>query len=275
VDYFLVTFTLPPALRPTAWAHQRPVYDALLRTAWQCVAQFARNDRRLGVEIGATAVLHTHNRRRDYHPHVHLLVPAGGLDRNHTLWRRKDGYLFNGRNLAQVFRAKLLAALRAIALPLPARLPHKWVAHCRRVGRGQKALDYLARYLYRGVLSERDILGCHNGQVSFRYTEAKSRCTKVRTLPGADFLWLLLQHVLPKGFHRARDYGLLHPRRQHLLKRVQCLLQVKLPPSAPTQRPPLLCPHCGAPLRILGTCLPSSSVRVLTPPIPATRGVTM
>jgi hypothetical protein len=146
----------------------------MLRTAWQCLAQFARNDPVLGVQIGASAVLHTHNRRRAYHPPVHLLVPAGGVDSNRTLWRRKDTYLFNGRNLAAVFRAKLLAALRASGLTLPPRLPPQWVANCHRVGQGQKALDYLARYLYRGVLSERDILGCHDGQVSFRYTEAKS-----------------------------------------------------------------------------------------------------
>lgn len=275
VDYFLVTFTLPAALRSTAWAHQRPLYDAMLRSAWQCLAQFARNERRLGVEIGASAVLHTHNRRRDYHPHVHLLVPAGGLDPKQKLWRRKERYLFNARNLARVFRAKLLTALHALGLPLPARLPQQWVAHCRRVGGGQKALDYLARYLYRGVLSERDILGCHDGQVSFRYTEAKSRRRRVRTLPGAEFLWLLLQHVLPKGFRRARDYGLLHPRRQSLLKRVQCLLQVKLPLSAPPERPPLLCPHCAAPMRILGTCLPCTSPRPLYSPTQAALGASM
>jgi hypothetical protein len=275
VDYLLVTFTLPYALRPTAWAHQRVVYDAMLRTAWQCLAQFARNDPALGVQIGASAVLHTHNRRRDYHPHVHLLVPAGGVDSHRTLWRRKDTYLFNGRNLAAVFRAKLLAALRASGLTLPPGLPPKWVANCRRVGQGQKALDYLARYLYRGVLSERDILGCHDGQVSFRYTEAKSHRTRVRTLPGAEFLWLLLQHVLPKGFRRARDYGLLHPKRKNLLKRVQCLLQVALTPCALPERAPLCCPRCGAPLRIIGTSLPSGSLRTFTLPDQAARGVPM
>lgn len=234
VDYFLVTFTVPRTLRALAFAHQRQVYNAMLQCAWQCLAQFARNDAALGVDIGATAVLHTHTRRRDYHPHVHLVVPAGGIDQKHHLWRRKDGYLFNGRNLAKVFRAKLLAALNAAGLNLPTNIEPRWVVDCRKVGRGDKALGYLGRYLYRGVLSERDIVACRDGQVSFRYTESKTGEKKVRTLPGADFLWLLLQHVLPKGFRRARDYGLLHHKRKGLLKRVQYLLRVKLTPPTVT-----------------------------------------
>lgn len=275
VDYFLVTFTLPHTLRPLAWAHQRQVYDAILRCAWQCLAQFASRDRALGVEIGATAVLHTHNRRRDYHPHVHLVVPAGGVDPKHHLWRRKDRYLFNERNLATVFRGKLLATLNATGLDLPTAVATRWIAHCRHVGRGDKALGYLGRYLYRGVLSERDIVGCHNGQVSFRYTESKTGRTVIRTLPGADFLALLLQHVLPKGFRRARDYGLLHPKRKGLLKRVQCLLQVKLAPSAPPRRPAIRCPHCGAPMRILGTRVPATHAGAFNPPIQTTGALPM
>lgn len=265
VDYFMVTFTLPHELRPLAWGHQRRVYDALFGCAWQCLARFALNDSALAVEVGATAVLHTHNRRRDYHPHVHLVVPAGGVDRKHRLWRRKDGYLFNAFNLARVFRAKLLAALREAGLALTDRLPQRWVVDCRQVGRGEQALGYLARYLYRGVLSASDILGCRDGQVSFRYTESKTGRTQIRTLPGADFLWLLLQHVLPRGFRRAREYGLLHPRRKGLLQRVQLLLDVKLNPVPPTKRPAISCPHCGAPMRIIATGLPARRAGALRP----------
>ncbi|MDP1708833.1 MAG: transposase [Gammaproteobacteria bacterium] len=245
VDYYMVTFTLPAELRPLARQHPRAVYAALLRCAWLTLARFGRNDPKLAVELGATAVLHTHNRRRDLHPHVHLVVPAGGVNAAGTLWRKKTSkYLFNSKNLAAVFRATLLAALRAADLTLPD-TPDLWVAHCTRVGNGDSTLIYLSRYLYRGVLGERDILSCDGDQVRFRYTDAKTRETYTRTLHGADFLWLLLQHVLPPRFRRTREFGLLHPRRATLLKRVQLLLHVTpKPPEPPPPRAPLRCPHC-------------------------------
>lgn len=261
VDYFLVTFTLPAPLRGLARAHPRRVYDALLRCAWATVAQFGRNQARLAVDLGATAVLHTHSRTRDYHPHVHLLVPAGGVNRTSGLWRSTSRYLFKAGNLAQVFRAKLLAALREAGLSVPAGLPDTWVADCTRVGQGEQALGYLARYLYRGVLSERDLLDGDDGQVRFRYRDSATGHSRIRRMDGADFLILLLQHVLPKGFHRVRQFGLLHPKRKALLARVQCLLRVRLPPIAASARPGLRCPTCGAPMRVIATRLSPGQAR--------------
>ena len=145
VDHFLVTFTLPAALRPVARCHPRAVYDALMRCAWQTLRDFARNDRRLGAQIGATAVLHTHSRSRDYHPHVHQLVPAGGVDLRTGHWRSKSRYLLKSGALAEVFRAKLLQTLREAGLKLPVDLPATWVADCSRVGNGAKAVGDLAR----------------------------------------------------------------------------------------------------------------------------------
>jgi hypothetical protein len=262
----MVTFTLPAQLRPLARACPETVFDALMRCAWDTLRTFARNDRRLAGEIGASAVLHTHSRRRDFHPHVHLLVPAGSLDSRSGLWRSKAKYLFREECLAKVFRARLLAMLRDAGLCLPKHLPEEWMVDCRRVGRGEKAIGYLARYLYRGVLSERDLLGWDDtGKVSFRYRESETGARKVRSLPGVDFLALLLQHVLPKGFHRVRDYGLLHPKRGALLRRIQLMLQVRLPnpPSEnhETRQSIWRCPHCGGPLRIIATRLAPQRTR--------------
>jgi hypothetical protein len=143
--------------------------------------------------MGAHAVLHTHSRRLDYHPHVHFIVPAGALDPKHRLWRRKNGtYLFHQGNLAKVFRAKWFQALNDQGLRVNATVPKDWVVDCTHVGRGDKALTYLGKYLYRGVLQEKNILRCENGQVTFRYTE-NTGTINTRTLPGAEFLWLLLQ----------------------------------------------------------------------------------
>jgi len=133
---------------------------------------------------------------------------------------------------------------------MPSRLPEQWVVDCRRVGRGQPALEYLSRYLYRGVIAERDILADRDGQVTFRYIESTTGTQRTRTLPGAQFLWLILQHVLPKGFRRVRDYGFLHGNARKLLGLVQLILFVKLPFPSISERPRLACPSCGGTMHV-------------------------
>ena len=163
--------------------------------------------------------------------------------------------LFNHKALAKVFRAKLLAAIEAAGLTPPASYPKAWVVDCKSVGSGEKALVYLGRYLYRGVISEKNIVACQNGQVTFRFVNAKTGKTERRTLPGATFLWMVLQHVLPKGFRRARNFGFLHPNCKRLIALLHLLL--KFDPSqalAPLkQRPPIACPCCGAAMIIVKT----------------------
>ena len=255
VDYFMITFTLPAQMRALAWHHQRLIYDLLMKIAWETLAQFGLNDTKLKGQLGATAVLHTHSRKLDYHPHVHLVAPAGALDRQHRLWRHKVGkYLFNQHNLGKVYRAKWLQALKDHDLTVNARLPRKWVVHCKRVGSGEQAITYLGKYLYRGVLSEHNILAMDNGKVTFRYTDNRGT-PQTRTLPGADFLWLLLQHVLPKGFRRSRDYGFLHSNCKAMIRLLQLIFHVAVPVLKQTVRAPIICPHCGAVMRIIATRL--------------------
>lgn len=261
-SYFLITFTLPAELRALAWRHQRTLYALLFECAWATLHSFSQNDKSLQGRPGAIAVLHTHSRRLEYHPHVHLAMPAAALDVAKGLWRTKTRsakgghYLFNHKALAKVFRAKLLAALAREGLPAPAGYPAKWVVDCKHVGNGDQALVYLGRYLYRGVIQEKDILACENGQVRFRYRDSQSGKTAVRTVSGADFLRLILQHVLPKGFRRARNYGFLHPNSKRLIALLQAVLKVAptVPPSTP--RPALVCPCCGAPMRVVKRRIP-------------------
>ena len=203
--YFLITFTLPQELRALVGSHQRLVYGLLMQCAWDTLAQFSRNHRQLKGSAGAVGVLHTHSRRLEFHPHVHLAMPGAAFDAEHGLWRslrktNKDGcYLFNHKALAAVFRGKLLAALNAQGLTVPLCLPERWVVDCKSVGNGEKALVYLGRYLYRGVIQERDILRCADSQVTFRYRDSASGKNTTRTVSGAHFLWLVLQHVKPQG----------------------------------------------------------------------------
>lgn len=268
--YFLITFTLPAELRGLAWSHQQTVYGALMQCAWDTLAQFSRNHRQLKGTAGAVGVLHTHSRRLEFHPHVHLAMPGAAFDAKHGLWRslrktNKGGYyLFNHKALAAVFRGKLLAALNAQGLTVPVCLPEHWVVDCKSVGNGQKALVYLGRYLYRGVIQEGDIMRCADGQVTFRYRDSDTGKNTTRTVNGAHFLWLVLQHVLPKGFRRSRNFGLLHPNCKHR-QRLR-LLRMGLKPSAmatgtpgmqpsaqPTlsDRPKLQCLCCGSAMVIV------------------------
>ncbi len=249
VNYFMVTFTLPYELRQWAWHHQRSVYSVLFETTVETLNTFACNDKQLRGKLGMTAVLHTNNRRQDYHPHVHLIVPAGSFHARSSNWHTKTGdYLFNEFNLAKVFRAKFLAALKKKGIQCPNSLPEKWVAQCQHVGCGKPALKYLARYLYRGVINENNIIRHEQGKVSFRYKESKTKTWKIRTEPAIKFLWLILQHVLPKGFRRARDYGFLHCLAKQTLLRIQLLLKVSLEPPGPILKKPHLCPCCGSPM---------------------------
>lgn len=257
VEYFMVTFTLPYELRALAKANQRIVYALLFECAVATLKAFGRNDQGLAAELAMTAVLHTHTRRLDYHPHLHMIVPAGGVNTRRNEWRKLKGkYLFNGFQLAAVFRGKLLFALQQAGLAIPA-TPKKWVVHCDRVGHGLPALQYLSRYLYRGVIRNQQIL-CDDGEsVTFQYQDSDTKKRMTRRLRGEDFIALVLQHTLPKGFRRARDYGFLHGNAKRLLQRVQWLLQVVMPTLNARQRPPFLCQQCQAPMVVVGFTAPS------------------
>lgn len=269
-NYFLLTFTLPAELRGLAWAHQAMLYDMLIRSAWQTVQSFSRNNRQLQGTPGAIAVLHTHSRQLAYHPHVHLVMPAATLDGVQKCWRTKRAgpakkrYLFSHKALAKVFRAKLLAGIEAAGLTLPRRHPTTWVVDCKAVGGGEKALIYLGRYLYRGVIREQDILSCADGQVCFRYRDARSGKMEQRTVSGARFLWLVFQHVLPKGFRRARNFGFLHPNSKRLIALLQVVLKCVPAPVVLTPRPVMCCPCCGGKMVVMRTRLPS---RAASPPL--------
>lgn len=254
VDYFMVTITVPAQLRGLFWANQRIAYDMLLKTAWQTIDSFARRDPQLRGRTGAHAVLHTHARNLDYHPHVHLIVPAGAVNQRNRRWqykRKKNKVLFWAANLSRVFRAKWFAAMRQAALQCQETLPEAWVVHCKKVGRGEQALVYLGRYLYRGVLPEKNIISDRDGKVSFSYVDNKGK-RQIRTLAGGDFLWLLLKHVLPRRFRRVRDFGLLHGNAKRLIQLLQLSLHMRVPlPTPIPPRPEVLCDRCGQAMTIL------------------------
>jgi hypothetical protein len=251
-NYFMVTFTLPAQIRPLAYANPKQVYNALFQTALSTLSTFAHNHPQLQGQIGACAVLHTHARKLNYHPHVHVIVPAIAVNPARKQFRRLKGdYLFKGSNLAEVFRARMLEQLNQMKLDIPAAMPAQWNVNCVFVGKGLPALEYLSRYLYRGVISERDIVHYDQDTVTFRYREANSGIFRLQTLPIADFLWRIVMQVLPKGFRRVRDYGFLHANASSRLLLLQLLMNESVSPGTGNERPatPFICQRCRQPMR--------------------------
>jgi len=252
----MITFTLPKELRQLAFSHQRVVYSLFFQCVWETLNTFSLNDQTLQGTPGVVAVLHTHSRRLDFHPHVHTIMPAGALDKKHSLWRQKSGkYLFHHKALAKVFRAKMLDAIQKSELSLPRAYPQEWVVDCKKVGLGDQAFVYLGRYLYRGVIQEKDILRCTDTEVTFRYKDSKTKTYKTRTLPGIEFIRLILHHVLPRRFRRAREYGLLHPNSKNLIKKLHYLLKFHVTPwkTRLTPRAPITCSGCGGIMKVVQT----------------------
>lgn len=261
VDYFMVTFTLPAELRGVAQARPKRVYDAMFQAASGTLKSFGLNHQ-LQVQLGLCAVLHTHSRKLDYHPHLHVIVPGGGIDVKRRQWKNFQGrYLFNAQQLATVYRARLLQALAQAGIDLPRGIRDQWVVDCRNVGNGAPALEYLSRYLYRGVIHNHQIDACdpETGTVSFHYTDAQTQRRAERVLPIVEFLWLLLQHVLPPGYHRVREYGFVHANARAMLRLVQWVLRVIV--TAPIRpKPILLCGHCHSPMRVTRIVFPRRPV---------------
>ena len=264
-QYYLITFTLPKQLRDLAWRNQKIIYSLMFACVQDVLQTFTGNDKKLGGTAGFTAILHTHSRALDYHPHIHVVMPGASINRKTGLWRVKSpGYLFDHKALAIVFRAKLLQAIVDSGLRVPGDCPKKWVVDCKDVGNGDKAIIYLGRYLYRGVIREQDILQCKNGMVTFRYLHAKTGQYRTRTVTGEYFLYLLMLHVLPKGFRRARCYGFLHPCSKRLISFLQLVLRMnpfRLFAKKMRKRPTITCPICGAVMKIIQTRIPKPSGR--------------
>lgn len=251
-QYFMVTLTLPESLRRVAFEHQHRVYTLLFDAAVSTLKTLGLDTRHLGGDIGMTAVLHTHTRRLEYHPHLHVIIPGAALMHKGTAFKRNDSnYLIHGDVIAKMFRGKMLYALHEECFELPAHIPQKWVVNVKHIGKGLPALQYLSRYLYKGVISQKNIISSDAQTVTFRYKDSQTQQSATRTLAGEDFIWTLLMHVLPRRFRRVRDYGFLHHNAKKTLTTIQYLLGVKLPAMAEKIKPIIRCFQCQQPSHII------------------------
>lgn len=272
--HYLLTFTLPAQLRPLAWSHQKLVYGALLRCAAAAVQKLTCDPHWLGANPAILAVLHTWTRSMLYHPHVHLLVSAGGLTRDGQRWLepKHSAFLVPVRALSVIFRAKLKAVLaqaRLLQGVCPALWQQPWVVHALHAGRGDKALGYLARYVLRVAMANSRLEAFHDGQVTFRYRDNRTQQLCRITLTAEEFLRRFLQHILPAGFPKVRYYGLAsaaagqnHQRARQLLQPAGSSPQPLTPAPVPSAASPIdplgpVCPMCHAGhLQILETLRP-------------------
>ena len=228
VPYFHLVFTLPAVLREIVRKNQKLLYAVLFQAAAESLAKLGLDPKYIGGQLGMLAVLHTWTRAKEYHPHIHLLVPAGGLTKD-GFWRpARRKFLVPVKPLSLVFRAMFMKLARE-ALP-NATFPQdvwdkEWVVFSRPTfKKTKKVLNYLGRYVHRIAITNNSIIAQENDHVTFRYQDSTTRQWKTMRLAAMEFLRRFLQHVLPKGFHKVRYYGLLHPTNKVTLKRLQLLL---------------------------------------------------
>jgi len=258
VLYFLVTFTLPEELRSVTRSNQKALYNILFQTSAAALQKLALDPRFLGGHIGMTGVLHTWDRILGYHPHIHYLVPGGGLSPDHTQWLpSKNDFLVRVEPLSIIFRAKFKAALKEIGLfkaAASAAWNKNWVVHSKPVASGKEAMVYLARYVFRVAISNNRLLNIDNDQVTFEYQNSETKELRQMTVTALSFIRRFLQHILPKGFIKVRYYGLLSPANRNLLAVVMHLLEEHTPAAIPkpAAKAELCCPKCCKPLRFVG-----------------------
>jgi len=254
VSYFLVTVTVPEALRRVIRSHPGTLLPLLFQASSSALIDLCRNPKWFGATPGITGMLHTWSRALIYHPHIHFLVTGGGLDPTGAWRQPEQGFLLPAAALSAVFRARFRDGLARAHPEIPATLPATvwttdWVVDVTSVGNGDHTLKYLARYVCRVALTDASILHHDDHTVTFRYRDSdtgKSRCLR---LPVFEFLHRFLQHVLPKGFVKVRSFGLHHPAHRKTLALVRAQLHLQrgqvipvIPPAPPKPLP--LCSAC-------------------------------
>jgi Putative transposase/Transposase zinc-binding domain len=282
VPYFHVVFTLPPAAAEIAFQNKRTVYGLLMRTAAEALMTLAAE--RLGAKIGLIAVLHSWGQTLTHHPHVHCLVPGGGVALDRQRWvARKPNFLLSVRTLSKTFRRLFLdgleaafrrgelgffgelaplAEVAAFAVRVRALRQSSFVVYAKPpFGGPERVLAYLARYTHRTAIANSRLVAVDDDHVAFSYKDyRRGGRSRVMRLAPHEFIRRFLLHVLPDGFHRIRHYGFLAKGdRGETLARVRDLLQVE-PPSQPddaardedAREPFALCPDCGGLMRRIG-----------------------
>ena len=254
VPYFFVTCTVPQQLHDAFAAQPQLLHDLLFTHAAAALQTVAVLPRHLGAELGMLGVLHTCGRQLQRHPHIHFIVPGGGLRADHRKWRktRRPDYLLPNDAVAAALRRGFEAALRAAAPDLHAQIPESawfegWWVHIQAAGTGEAVVAYLARYVQHTAISDERILHADDQSVRFSYTDSRTGAHRECELTADEFLRRYLQHIVPTGQHRVRYFGWLHPAAKRRRMLVENLLAKPIVVREKADTPPrwhLRCPHC-------------------------------
>jgi hypothetical protein len=296
--YVHVVFTLPSELAALTLQNKKVVYDLLFRTSAETLLEIARDPKHLGADIGFFSVLHTWNQKLGFHPHVHCVVPAGGLSFDHAHWiRSRHAFFLPVKVLGRVFRGKFVAALKrafrdgqlhfygslqplaqqkTFSSWLRTLFRKDWVVYSKRpFGGPEHVLRYLGRYTHRVAISNHRLVSFADGKVTFRWRDsAHNNEQKLMTLSLDEFLRRFLLHVLPKRFVRIRHFGFLaHRRRATTLPLCFQLLGSALLAAQETSTTSAsdlwFCPKCGGPMAAIER-FTSARIQLRSPPLPAT-----
>ncbi|MBT8207295.1 MAG: IS91 family transposase [Acidimicrobiia bacterium] len=284
VEHFHVVFTLPDKLNPLMLRNKRATYALLFKAAAETLLQLAADPKRLGAQIGFTAVLHTWGQNLLFHPHLHCVVTGGGLAPDGERWiPARPGYLLPIRALSRLFRGKFLAGLqqlhdagkldfrgsteelgdlRAFAQLRRQLYEKEWVVYAKRpFGGADQVFRYLGRYTHRVAIANSRLVSMDDGHVRFRYKNYATDAHKVMTLDAEEFIRRFLLHVLPKRFVRIRHFGILAGRNvltkleraRHLIGPVRCASDIDHDDAIDrcaitSDESPGRCPHCQRPL---------------------------
>jgi hypothetical protein len=277
VCYFHLVFSVPHSLVPLIWQNKKLLFSLLFQSSANTLLEVAADPARLGAEIGFLSILHTWGQTLQRHPHIHCVVPGGGLSLNHSRWIRSPPHFFLPvRVLSRVFRGKFVAGLRqafhgkqlafhgelrslanekAFAAFLRTLFREDWVVYAKApFGGPEHVLQYLARYTHRVAISNHRLLSVDADRVTFRWKDYAHHCKcRAMTLSLGEFLRRFLQHVLPKGLPRIRYFGwLANRRRRELLPLCRTLLAAAPPPAATNSSETAVwkCPACGGVMRV-------------------------
>ncbi|MEJ2648770.1 MAG: transposase [Sedimentisphaerales bacterium] len=273
----MLTFTMPAQIRPFCRSHQEIAYGAMFKAATGAIKKLAKDPRFIGTDLpGATGVLHTWGRQQQYHPHLHFIVPAGGLSKNGDKWMpARNAFYLPVKALSKIFRAKFRDQMQKAAL-----LRHidsevwllAWNVNCQPVGDSEATLKYLAPYIFRVAISDSRIAAVKNRCVTFTYRKKGSNRPRKCTLDVFEFIRRYLQHVLPSGFMKVRHYGFMNHNCKVSLTKIRLMILARVQKvdvelsllKSPARKPFKIAPSChgcGAKLIYLFSIIPGVPCR--------------
>jgi len=250
-EYFMATFTLPEQLRNIVRSHQRQLFKIFYKASSQAIFKLAKDPKHLGGKPGMIGILQTWSRTLIYHPHIHYIIPGGVLSGNNNQWKSaREDFLLPVKPLSIIFKARFRDELKKTELfdKTPKEVwKSNWVVNIISVGTGESALKYMAAYLFRVAVSNKNLISCDDGKVSFYYKDSETEQKRIMTLPALEFMRRFLQHVLPRGFQKVRYYGFLNHKQKQGLNVIKYLLGVVPVKQEPAEKKEAteLCPECG------------------------------